>query len=166
MLECRFYQRLRRNSFVFVQHFRVKRAGIYSDSNRNFFRLRFFHNFFDVIFRTDVARVDSKSRDSLLDRFKRKLIIEMNIGYERHVDLFDYIMKIFRRVHIRNCKPNNINAGVLQLLNLFDRRLGVRGFCICHRLHGNRRIAADWHISNKNFASLFSHFYHLETILS
>jgi hypothetical protein len=79
--------------------------------------------------------------------------MEMNIGDDRHFYLAHDVLERQRRILVGARDAHDIRTGAFQRLDLLDRRLDVARDRVRHRLHGDRRIAADRHIADINLAA-------------
>ena len=109
----------------------------------------------DALGRADVARVDAQAGGAGVGGLERALVVEMDVGDDRHaarrgrsacsaaVDL-----------DVGAGDADDVGAGLLAAADLVDRRLGVGGRRVGHRLHGDRRVAADGDVADHDLARL------------
>ena len=76
----------------------------------------------------------------------------MDIGHDRHGHFAHDFFQRLRAFHIRYRHPHNISARISSSLNLRDGRFDIGGQRVRHRLHSDRRIPPDRHISHHDLA--------------
>ena len=96
----------------------------------------------------DVAGIDAQAGRPRLGRFDGPLIVEMDVGHDRHLDGLHDGRQGRGRGLIGAGNPHDIDAGLLRPADLRDGRLGIGGQRIGHGLDRDRRIAADRHGSD------------------
>ena len=69
--------------------------------------------------------------------------MEMDVGHDRYMRCADDLLECRRALDIGAGDADDIDARIFAAADLVDRRLGVAGQSVGHRLHRNRRIAAN-----------------------
>jgi hypothetical protein len=78
----------------------------------------------------------------------------MDVGDDRHVDGADDLAQGRGRFLVRAGDADDIGSGLGAGLDLGNGGLGVRGERVGHRLHRDRRIAANLYRANQDLAAL------------
>ena len=130
---------------VFLQQLALQRAGIDADAHRAAMVLGRLDHFAHALGRADIAGIDAQASGAVLGGLDRALIVEMDVGDDRHLHLADDMLQRRRRFLVGARDADDIGAGPLEGLDLLDRRLDVMGQRVGHRLDGDRGIAADRH---------------------
>ena len=141
-------ERLRRNATVLRQHLVIERTGVDADADGDAPLTCRRNHLLDALRSADVARVDAQCRNALRHRLKCELVVEVNVGDERRLDLPHNIAEVLRCRHIGHGNAHNVAARRRELSDLLYRRLRVRRLGVAHRLDGDRRPASDGDISN------------------
>src|SRR5262249_10368431 len=102
----------------------------------------------------DIAGIDAQARSTCFSRLDATLVMEVDIGNDRHVHLAHDFLQRLGRVFVRAGDADNIDASGFGLADLLDRRLDIRCQGIGHGLHRDRRIAADQHRADSDLAAL------------
>jgi hypothetical protein len=76
---------------------------------------------------TNIARIDAQTGRPGLRRLDRALIMEMDIGDDRHGDIIDDRLQRRRRILVRAGHAHDIGAGLFKRMNLPDCRLRPTG---------------------------------------
>ena len=98
--------------------------------------------------RTDVARIDAQLVHAVFDGFDRKPVVEMHVGDERNMNaLLDAFHRLRRRL-VKDRDANDLAPRLFEPKNLIDRRVHVARVGVAHGLYGDRRAAADLHVSD------------------
>ncbi len=154
MGERAFHHGFRAGLAVFLEQVALERAGIDADAHRAAMILGGLHDLLDPRGGADIAGIDAQAGSAALRRFDGALIMEVNIGDDRHLDLADDVLERQCRFLVRARDAHDIGAGLLKALDLLDRRLDVMGQRIGHRLHRDRRVAADRHLADMDLPTL------------
>ena len=100
----------------------------------------------DPLFRADVAGIDAQAGGAGVGRFERALVVEMDVGDDRHARRADDLACSAAVASAVGQDTRMMSApGLLAAADLVDRRLGVLGRRVGHGLDGDRRVAADRH---------------------
>jgi len=143
MVERAFDQRLGTGLAIFFEQVLLQASGIDPNADRAAVGLGSGNHFADAVCGPDVAWVDAKAGGAGVGRFERALVVEMDVGDDRHG----------RRAHDfpqrpgafggRARDPDDVGAGVLAATDLIDRRACVFGRRVGHRLDADRRVSAN-----------------------
>jgi hypothetical protein len=93
----------------------------------------------------DVAGVDAQARRAGLRRLDAAFVVEVDVGHERHHRRLGDRLERRRRFGVGAGDAHDVRAGFFQQADLADGGVGVSRQGVGHRLHGDRRIAADLH---------------------
>ena len=104
--------------------------------------------------RTDIAGIYAQAGSARLGGLDAAFVVEMDIGDDRDLGRLDDSRKGRGRLLVWTGYPDDVGAGLLELADLVDGRRRIAGDRIGHRLHGDRRIAADRHRADVNLARL------------
>ena len=154
MVERAFDQRLGARLTIFFEQILFQAAGIDADAYRAAIGLGRRDHFADPLLAADIARVDPQARSAGIGSFKRTLVVEVDIGDDRHARGTHDLFQCVGRLTVGTGDADNIDAGLFAAADLIDRRLSVRCWRVGHRLHRDRRIAADRHIADHDLARL------------
>ena len=99
-------------------------------------------DFADALFRADVARVDTQASGAGVGRLKRALVVKMDVGDDRHCRGADDFLQGSGGISGRAGHADDVRAGLFAAADLVDRRLGVLGRRVGHRLDADRRVPA------------------------
>ena len=97
----------------------------------------------DIVRLADVAGVDADLVHAGLRRREREPIVKMNVGHDRDGRGVYDLGQGVRRGLIRHGEADDLAPGVMQPGDLLDGRARVRSVRVAHRLHRDRRAAAD-----------------------
>ena len=101
-----------------------------------------------AVARADVARIDPEASRTGRRSFDRPLIVEVDVGDDRHRHLGDNLGQRFGRVLVRAGNPHYVRPGHFQIADLLDGGRHVGGQGVGHGLHRNGCIAADRHLAD------------------
>ena len=103
----------------------------------------------------DVAGIQTQLVDAGFERQQRELVMEMNVGDERHIGhALANLFQRDRRIVVGHGQADDLAAGADHLLDLRDGRVDVGRVGLGHRLNDDRRAAADLHMFNLNCSGL------------
>ena len=128
---------------VFLQKIALERTGVDADAHGTAVIPRSLDHLADPLARADVARVYAQAGSPRFGRFDRPFIVEVDVRDDRHRDVPYDTRQRRRRLPVRTRHPNDVRAGQLELADLPDGRLDIRGQRVGHRLDADRRAAAD-----------------------
>ena len=140
---CRYAAVLRENLVI-------ERTGVNADTDGDSSLTCCRNDLLDALRPADVARVDAQCRNALRHRLKGKLVVEVDVGDERRLDLPHNIAEIFRCLHIGYGNAYNVTARRRKFTDLLNGRLRVRRLRIAHGLHGDRSTSPNGDRSNVN----------------
>ena len=98
--------------------------------------------------------IDAQAGGAGVGRFERALVVEMDVGDDRHARLAHDLAQRSGAVDVGARDADDVRPGFLAAADLVDRRGGVAGRRVGHRLDGHRRIAADGDIADHDLARL------------
>ena len=84
VIEPGFHHRIRARLAIFVQEVLFQRPGIYPDADGAAVIFRGLHHLGHALSVADVAGVDPQTGSASLGGFNRALIVEMDVGHDRH----------------------------------------------------------------------------------
>ena len=148
---------LRRRSAVLLQDVLLHRAGVDADAYRDVVRLHAVRQHAHVLLPANVAGIDAQLVDAVLHRRQRQLVVKVNVGDQRHRAAVHQRAHGFRARLVVHGDADDVRARDRQRADLRERRLHVRRVRIGHRLHGNRRAAADEHAAGLHLPGLLRH---------
>ena len=137
-------QRLGRGLAVLLEQPRVERAGVDADPDRGAAVLGRGRDLLDLVVElADVARVDPDGGAAGVDRGEDVLRLEVDVGDHRDLRVLRDLRQRVGVVLARAGDPDDVAAGRGQLGDLLEGGVDVRGQGGGHRLHRDRRLAAD-----------------------
>jgi hypothetical protein len=125
MVERALDHRLGAGLAVFFEEVAFERAGIDADAHRAIVILRRLDHVAHPLHRADIAGVDAQAGGAAFGRLDRALVVEMDVGDDRHLHLPHDVFQRQRRFLVGARDAHDIRAGALQGLHLLDRRLDV-----------------------------------------
>ena len=131
-----------------------ERAHVDADADRDVARFRRGHDFGDLLRVANVAGIEAQLRDAGLDRRQRHLVIEVDVGDDRHRRAMDDRRQAGGVGRILHGHAHDFAAFHRQAVDLFERLVGVGRVGRRHRLHGDGMIAADPDALGVGFAGL------------
>ena len=153
MSQRRFNHGLRRGSAILPQQVLLQRTAINSNSNWYPLRLRRAHHLAHTLMRTDVSGIQAQLVDTSFKRHQREFVMEMNVGDERDIGYtFPDLFQCDCGVIVRHSETHDLASGARHLSNLRHRGADVSGIGLRHRLHHDRRAAADLDVFNFNYS--------------
>ena len=124
----------------------VERAGVDADPDRGAPLLGGAGDLLDLVVElADVARVDPDGRAAGVDGREDVLRLEVDVGDHRDLRVLGDLGQRVGVVLARARHADDVAAGGGELGDLLERRVDVGGQRGRHRLHGDRRVAADPH---------------------
>ncbi len=148
-----FDHRLRAGFAVTFQQFLFERPGINPDTHRTAVVLGRLDDLAHAFCRSDITRVDPQARRTGFGGFDRTFVMEMDIGNDRDMHLLDDVFKRRSRFPIRAGNTNNIGTCFFKAQNLIHGCRNIGGQGVGHRLHRDRRISTNFHITNADLAA-------------
>ena len=106
----------------------------------------------DLVRPADVAGVQPHAMGASVERLQRERVVEVDVGDDRDRRLGDDRLQRLDVLVARNGDPDDVGAGLGDAPDLVHRRLQVGGLGLGHRLHGDRRAAADRHPAHADLA--------------
>ena len=148
-------ERLGRGLAVLVHDPLVERPGVDADPDRGAAVLRGLRDLLDLVVElADVARVDPDGGAAGVDRGEDVLRLEVDVGDHRDLRLLRDRGQRVGVVLARAGDPHDVAPGRGELGDLLERRVDVGGERRGHRLHGDRRVAADPDLADLDLAGL------------
>src|SRR3546814_291404 len=143
VMEGALHHRFRTRLAVTLQQFTLEAAGVDSDPHRAAMVLGGLDHLAHTLVGADVAGVDAQAGGARLGRLDGALVVEMDVGDDRHRHLGDDLLQCRSRLPIRTRHAHDVDARDLSLANLPDGRRGIRRRRVRHRLDADWRIATD-----------------------
>ncbi len=106
-------------------------------------RLREVHDLGDLLRPADVAGVQAHAVRARVDRLERERVVEVDVGDHGDRRAHDDLLQRLDVLVARHRDAHDVRARLGDLLDLVHRRLEIRGLGLRHRLHDDRRAAAD-----------------------
>ena len=139
---------------VFLEQVALQRAGIDADAHRAAVILGRLDHLAHPLGRADIAGIDAQAGGAALGRLDGALVVEMDVGDDRHLRPARTMSFSASVDSSSGQETRTMSAPAsLQRLDLLDRRLDVVGERVGHRLHGDRRVAADRHLADMDLAA-------------
>ena len=154
MIERAFDQRLGTRFAIFFEQIFLKAAGVDPDADRAAIGLGGVDDLADALGRADVAGIDAQAGGAGVGGLERALVMEMDVGDDRHVAGADDLLERGGTFDVGAGDADDVDPGLLAAADLVDRRLGIRGGGVGHRLDGDRRIAADGNVADHDLTRL------------
>ena len=88
-----------------------------------------------------------------VSRRERALVVEMDVRDDRHAAGADDLLQRGGRFDVGAADADDVDARIFAAADLVDRRAHVVGRRVGHRLHGDRRIAADGDVADHDLAA-------------
>src|SRR5213592_3752612 len=123
----------------------LERARVDPEPNGNLLFLGDVHDLLYERLAADLSGVEAQAVDALLERDERQLVVEVDVGHEGNADLPLDLAELLGRLADGHRAPHDVAAGRFERPDLEQRRLDVARVGLRHRLHGERRVAADLH---------------------
>ena len=136
-------ERLRRRVAVLFEQTLFQAAAVDADTDGDAALPAGLGHLADVVRFADVAGVDADLVHAGLRRRERKPVVKMNVGHDRDGRGVHDLGQSVRCGLIRHGKADDLTPGIMQPGNLLDGRACVRGVRVAHRLHRDRRAAAN-----------------------
>ena len=152
MVQAAFDHSLWAGLAVTLQQLFLQRAGIDADTHGTAMVACRLDHLAHPLRLADIAGIDAQAGRARLRRFNGALVVEMDVGDDRHRDIVDDRLQRRGRCLVGARDSHDIGPGLLQRVDLADRRLRVVGRRIGHGLHRDRCIAADGHVANHDAA--------------
>src|SRR4030095_7222993 len=134
---------LGRGPVVPGQEIFLERAAVDADADGDPLVLGDVDDLLDEMLAADVPGVQPQAIHTLLERDEGELVVEVNIGDQRDPDLPLDLAELLGGLADRHRAPYDVAARRLERPDLEERRLHVARVGLGHRLHGDRRFAAD-----------------------
>ncbi|MNS66294.1 hypothetical protein D3C72_995030 [compost metagenome] len=150
--QSRFDQRSRGRLAVFLLQVFFQRAGVDADADRNAAITRCIDHRPNTVFTTDVARVDTQAVDAQFGHAQGDLVVEVDVGNQRHADLLLDAAERLGCVHVRHRDAHDVHAGIDQALDLRHGGGHIVGVGVGHALHRDGGITTHRHIADPDFA--------------
>ena len=131
----------------------LERAGVHADAQRDAAVARRLHHRPHAVLAPDVAGINAQAIDAEFGHAQRDLVVEMNIGHERHGDLLFDLPKGLGGIHGRHGYAHDVGAGLDQTPDLRHRRRHVGGLGVGHALDTDGRAVADGHLTHLESAA-------------
>jgi hypothetical protein len=139
---------------VALEEIAFERDGINADPHRAAVILCRLDHLADARRGADVAGIDTQARRTTLRRFDRALVMEVDVGDDRHRHLSDDLLQSQCGLLVGAGNSNDVRTGSLERPDLRDRRRYVTRFGVGHRLHRDWCIAADRYLADMDLAAL------------
>ncbi len=152
MTQRRLHQCSRGRFAVFFLQVFFQGTGVDPDTDRDPAITGSIHHRAYPVFTTDIARVDPQAIDAQFGHTQRDLVVEVDVGHQRYLDLLLDPAKRLGGVHVRHRNPHDIDTGGFQAVDLGDGCGHVVGVAVGHALHRNRGIASDRYRADPDLA--------------
>ena len=155
-IQCTLYQPFRCNPMVFFHQFLFQRTGIHTHADRDLSFLRTVNDCFDILFASDITRIDPDLIRAVFHGEDRQFMIEVNIRNKWDADLFPDVAKSFCRLFRIGRTADDLTAGFFQLMDLGNGCCHIFRFGVRHGLNGYLCAASNDGIPNMNLFRMFS----------
>ena len=145
-------ERLDRVVVFELAQMRGQRAGVDADAQRRPELLGLRDHLGDLLGAADVARVQPHAVRAGVERLERERVVEVDVGDHRDRRLAHDRLQRLDVLLARHRDADDVGAGLGDAMDLVHRRLQVGGLGLRHRLHGDRRTAADRHGADVDLA--------------
>src|SRR5471030_1488689 len=152
MTQGRLDQRGRGRLAVFLLQVFFQGTGVHADADRDPAVTSGINHRTHAIFTTDVARVDAQAVNAQFGYAQSDLVVEVDVGNQRHLDQLLDLAECLGSVHVRHRNAHDIDASGFQAIDLGHGGGHVIGVAVGHALHSDRRIAANRHVTDPNLA--------------
>src|SRR5690606_17724675 len=152
LAQSRLHQRLWRRLAVLLLQVLLQRTGVDPDADRDALVAGGLDHRLHAVLAADIAGVDAQAVDTQLGHAQGDLVVEVDVGDQRHAHLLLDPAEGLRGLHGRYRDAHDVGAGVFQATDLADGGLDVTGLGVGHALHGDRRIAADRYRADPDLA--------------
>jgi hypothetical protein len=122
-----FHERFRRRLAVLALQILADGAGIDPDTDRDALVAGAGHYLADLVVAADVARIDAQAVDAVLGDAQGDLVVEVDIGDQRHVGALANGAERLRRIHARHGYAHDVRSGVLERLDLRHGGVDIAG---------------------------------------
>ncbi len=154
MVERALDQRFGAGLAIFFEQILFQAASIHADADRAAVRLGRVHHFLDARLAADVAGVDAQAGRARIGGFERALIVEMDVGDDRHAGGADDLLQGRGRFLVGAGDADDVHAHLLAAADLVDRRTHIMSRRVGHGLHRDGRAAADGDVADHDLAAL------------
>ena len=148
----RLHQRLGRGAAVLLVEVGVQRPGVDPDADGHAAVARLGGHLLDLGLLAQVARVEAQALHAGLERGQRHLVVEVDVGHDRHRRARDDVGQALGRRLLVAGAAHDVGAGRGQRVDLGQRAVDVRRLGRRHRLHGDRRAVTDGHAAQRDAA--------------
>ena len=148
LLLGRLDHRLGRDAAVLLVQRRVERAAVDADADRHLPVARLAGDGLDVLGLADVARVEAQAVHAGLHRGQRHPVLVVDVGDDRHRRAGHDLGQALGRLGLVARATNDVAAGRGERVDLLQRALDVGRLGDRHRLHRDRRAAADGDVAD------------------
>uniref|UniRef100_A0A0N4ZLI6 LigA n=1 Tax=Parastrongyloides trichosuri TaxID=131310 RepID=A0A0N4ZLI6_PARTI len=154
VIEGAFDHRVGAGLAVLLQQLLFQRAGVDADAHGAAVVAGGLDDLLDPVDRADVAGVDAQAGGARLGRLDAAVVVEMDVGHERHAGLARDGAEGRRRLDVRAGDADDVGPGLFQLADLVQRRRRIGGRGVGHRLDADRGVAADRNGADHDLAAL------------
>ena len=138
------HERLGRDAAVLlVQMSGSSDAAVDADADRHAAVLRLARDELDVLGLADVAGVESQRLHAGFERGQRELVLEVDVGDDRHRRAGHDLRETFGRLLLVAGAAHDVAPGRGQRVDLGQRAVDVGGLGRRHRLDRDRRVTTD-----------------------
>ena len=123
-------------------------AEVDANPNRHGASLSLPDDRFDFLTIADIARVESQAVYAALQRLERQLVVEVNVCYQRDVNLPFDVGEGFGGLHVGHSRAYDLAACIFKLPDLCDCGGDVPGVSLGHGLDRDRSISADLDVAD------------------
>ena len=152
MIERGFDQGLGTGLAIFFEQVALEAAGIDPDPHRTAVRFGGVDDLAHPLGRADIAGIDAQAGGAGIGGLERTLVVEMDVGDDRHPRGADDLLQGRGRFRVGTGDADNVGPCFLAAADLVDRPPDVGGGGVGHRLHADRRVAADRHAADHDLA--------------
>ncbi len=154
MFQPAFHHRIRRRLAVLLQQVPLERARVHADPHRASIVPGGLDDLLDPTLIADIAGIDPQAGSTRLGGLDAAFVMKMNVRDDGHTDLAHDLPERRRARLVGDADANDVGAGLGRAVDLCDGACDVRRQCVGHRLHGDRRAAADGDVAHHDPAAV------------
>ena len=145
VIERALHHRLGAGLAVLLEQVLLERARVDADAHRHAVVLGGLDHLAHPFGAADVAGIDAQTGSARVGGLDGALIVEVDVGHDRHRRRLHDRMQRLGRVLVRTGHADDVDTRFLAASDLRDGGFGVRRQRVGHRLHGDWRAVAHRH---------------------
>jgi len=141
---------------VFFVERRIERATVHADADRHAAVARLAGDRLDVLGLADVAGVEAQTVHAGLERGERHLVLMVDVGDDRDRRTRHDLRQTLGRLFFIARAADDVATGSGERIDLLQGAFDVGGLGDGHRLHADRRVAANCDFPDVDLAGAFA----------